>query len=489
MPLTLQSDYHDHLPGLFERATAVPVDDPRLIRFNEPLAKAIGLDLPDKDEGEIARLFSGQTVPTGANPIAQGYAGHQFGNFTPQLGDGRALLLGEIADEQGRLFDIQLKGSGRTAWSRGGDGLAAIGPVLREYLVAEAMHELGVPTTRALAAVATGLPVHREQGALPGAMLTRVASSHIRIGTFQYYAAHGEREKLQRLFDYTLNRHYPEAKDADDPRAALLAAYSRRLADLIAAWMSLGFVHGVMNTDNMALSGETIDYGPCAFIDTYDPAACFSSIDRGGRYAFANQPAIAQWNLARFAETLLTLGTEEGERPSEAEMKPFVDIVEAFPARHNDAMAERMGAKLGLDKPDGDVIRNLFAAMEGQGVDFTGFFRALSDDVRGDTDAARTHFDDPATYDSWAATWRAALARESRPAETVAAAMDQVNPIYIPRNHRIEEALAAARDGDYRPWERMLEIVTNPFEAQADAEGYAEPAPADFGRYVTFCGT
>lgn len=489
MPLILKSDYHDRLPGLYEDARPVAVDAPALLAFNDELAEGLGLDLAGHDEGELAMLFSGQALPEGARPIAQGYAGHQFGSFTPQLGDGRALLLGEVETPGGALRDIQLKGSGRTAWSRGGDGLAAIGPVLREYMVAEAMHALGVPTTRALAAVSTGLPVYRDQGPLPGAMLTRVADSHIRIGTFQFYALHGEQEKLARLFDYTLARHYPGAAEADDPRVAMLDAYADRLAELVAWWMSLGFVHGVMNTDNMALSGETIDYGPCAFMDRFDPATCFSSIDRQGRYAYANQPPIAQWNLARLAEALLTMGLSQGERPSEADMQPFIDIVQNFGQRHEDALARRMAAKLGLETPVADVIRALFTAMEGQNVDYTAFFRALSDDVRGYPEKARVYFDDEAVFDGWAGQWRAALSAEGRDPDAVAAAMDRANPLYIPRNHKVEEALAAAQGGDYALWERMLAIVTDPYVEQPGAEDYASPAPDEFGRYVTFCGT
>ena len=488
MTFALKSDYRDRLPGLFEPARAISVDAPTLIRLNEPLAEALGLDLSGLDRDALARLFSGQDLPDGIAPIAQGYAGHQFGSFTPQLGDGRAMLLGEVETADG-LRDVQLKGSGPTHWSRGGDGMAAIGPVLREFMVAEAMHALGVPTTRALAAVATGEPVYRDSGPLPGAMLTRVASSHIRIGTFQFYALHGEREKLQRLFDYTVARHYPEAAGADDPRLALLDAYAGRLAELVAYWMSLGFVHGVMNTDNMALSGETIDYGPCAFIDIFDPAATFSSIDRRGRYAYSNQPPIAQWNLARFAECLLSVGLAEGDRPDEAEMQPFVDIVHGFPVRQETALARRMGPKLGLQTAQEDVIRALFKTLEGQQVDFTGFFRALSADVRGDAAPARDLFADPGAYDAWAAGWRDALAKEGRDAKDVAAAMDAANPLYIPRNHKVEEALAAAQGGDYSPWERMLAIVTDPYVEQDGAEEYAKPAPDSFGAYTTFCGT
>lgn len=481
---TLLSDYHAAIPDLSVPWQAEPAPAPTFLAVNHGLAEAIGLDLSGLDDAALTQLFAGQGWD--AEPVALAYSGHQFGHFSPVLGDGRALLLGESKAADGTLYDVQLKGSGRTPFSRNGDGKAALGPVLREFLVAEAMHALGVPTTRALAAVATGERVQRETG-LPGAILTRVAASHIRIGTFEYLASRRDSANLHMLIDYTLARHYPHA-DGEDKGLTLLSVYAGKLAELVAYWMSLGFVHGVMNTDNMALSGETIDYGPCAFIDHFNPAAVFSSIDRQGRYAFGNQPVIAQWNLARLAESILTARTA-GEEASEAEIAPLADVVNGFIPLFDAAFARRLAEKLGLSAPDADLHRTLWAAMAGQNVDFTGFFRALSDEVGGIAGSGAAYFTDPQIFESWASVWRAKLAQEGREPAAVADSMDAVNPLYIPRNHKIEEALAAAHEGDLGPWRAMLDLVTHPFAAQVGMESYACPAPDNFGPYKTFCGT
>ena len=485
---SLLSDYHATIPDLSVPWQAEAAPAPALLAVNHGLAEAIGLDLAGLDDAALTHLFTGQgwANDKGATPVALAYSGHQFGHFSPVLGDGRALLLGESRAPDGTLYDVQLKGSGRTPFSRNGDGKAALGPVLREFLVAEAMHALGVPTTRALAAVATGDRVQRETG-LPGAILTRVAASHIRIGTFEFLASRRDSANLNRLIDYTLVRHYPDVA-GEERGLALLSAYADRLATLIAHWMSLGFVHGVMNTDNMALSGETIDYGPCAFIDHFNPAAVFSSIDKQGRYAFGNQPVIAQWNLARLAESLLT-ARMGGEEASEADIVPYAAVVNDFMARFDAAFMVRMAAKLGLAAPSADLTRALWNAMAGQNVDFTGFFRSLSDEVRGVAGAGAAHFTDAQIFESWASTWRAALASEGRDPAAVAEAMDAVNPLYIPRNHKLEEALAAAHEGELGPWRTLLDCVTHPFAAQDDMDAYAHPAPDDFGPYKTFCGT
>jgi uncharacterized protein YdiU (UPF0061 family) len=432
-----------------------------------------------------AEIFSGNYAPPGAEPLAQAYAGHQFGNFVPQLGDGRALLLGEVIDTQGRRRDIQFKGSGRTPFSRGGDGKAALGPVLREYILGEAMHALGVPTTRALAAAATGEPVYRETP-LPGAVLTRVAASHIRVGTFQFFAARGDTAKLRQLADYTIARHFPDLAGAPNPYLALLTAVADRQASLIAQWMHIGFIHGVMNTDNMAISGETIDYGPCAFLDAYHSATVFSSIDRGGRYAFGQQPQIARWNLARFAETLLPLIHSDPQ----AAIPEAVAVLETFGGRFDAAWLAGMRAKLGLlgdpQAGDLDLANGFLAILEAQAVDFTLAFRGLAAAALGDHTLVRPLFTDPRPYDAWAERWQGRLADPAASARV----MDGVNPVYIPRNHIVEAALAAAveRD-DLAPFHALLDVLAAPFTARGGLEAYAEPAPRGSAPYRTFCGT
>ncbi len=473
--MTLRARFDNSYAALparfFTRMDPVPVAAPELLAFNAPLAEALGLAAPDRLEA--ARVFAGNAVPDGAAPLAQVYAGHQFGGFSPQLGDGRAILLGEVLGPDGRRHDLQLKGSGPTPYSRMGDGRAWLGPVLREYLVSEAMAALGVPTTRALAAVATGETVLRERP-LPGAVLTRVAASHIRVGTFQYFAARRDVEALAALEAHARGRHYPDAGGPEDLLAAVIAAQ----AELVARWMALGFIHGVMNTDNCAISGETIDYGPCAFMDAYDPATVFSSIDRGGRYAYANQPRIALWNLAQFATALLPLMPDEA-----AAIERFTEMLDGFAARYEAARRARFGAKIGLaDAGPGDdaLIEDLLGLMEAAGTDFTNGFRALG------TEAAAAAFPGHESgFEAWSARWRARLAGEAG----VEARMRAANPAYIPRNHRVEAMIAAALEGDMAPFERLQRVLSRPYEEQPGAEDLAAPPLPHEAVQATFCGT
>lgn len=476
------------LEGFYVPWQATQVTRPELVRFNHDLAADLGLDGAAFASGAGAKIFAGNETPEGATPLAQAYAGHQFGGFSPRLGDGRALLLGEVLDRHGRRRDIQLKGSGPTPFSRAGDGKAALGPVLREYLIGEAMFALGIPTTRALAAVTTGEPVYRET-ALPGAVLTRVAASHIRVGTFQYFAARGEQAKVRQLADYVIARHYPDLIGQPNSYLALLESVCDRQASLIARWMHVGFIHGVMNTDNMTISGETIDYGPCAFMDDYDPATCFSSIDAHGRYAYGNQPKIAQWNLARFAETLLPLIDADEKRAIEIAR----DVINRFPSLYERHWLSGMRGKLGLatkDEADLNLASGFLTAMAGNHVDYTLAFRYLADAATGNDQPIRALFADPSAYDRWGEQWRARLAREAVSPAVCAASMRRVNPAFIPRNHRVEAALSAAVErGDYGPFETLLEILTQPFADQPGFAAYAEPPVGGNEGYRTFCGT
>jgi serine/tyrosine/threonine adenylyltransferase len=474
----------------FARIKPTPVAAPRLLRFNHALGRELGLEMDDLDAEELAGLFSGNAIPQSWEPIAMAYAGHQFGYFVPQLGDGRALLLGEAIDRDGVRRDIQLKGSGRTPFSRGGDGRAALGPVLREYLVSEAMHALGIPTTRALAAVATGEPVVREEF-LPGAILTRVAASFVRVGTFQYFAARDDVDAVRQLADYVVDRHYPEARTDERPYLALLRAVTNAQASLIASWMQVGFIHGVMNTDNMAVSGETIDFGPCAFMDSYDPAAVFSSIDRQGRYAYGNQPHAAVWNLARFAEALLPIIDADADRGAQL----AGDVISTFSVRFADASLAGLRRKLGLSmQEDGDaaLAEELLDAMRRNQADFTLTFRGLCDAAEtADADARlRSQFANPRDYDEWAARWRARLTRESVAPRARAAAMRQVNPAIIPRNHRIERVIKAAVEGqDFAPFAELSTVLSQPYQPVAGFESYAAPPLPGERVLQTFCGT
>lgn len=470
MPLNIPFDntYADLPEGFFSSQNPTPVKAPSLIAFNKDLANLLGFDGGDIDE--IAQAFAGNVVPTGAAPLAQLYAGHQFGNYNPQLGDGRAVLLGEVVGTDGVRRDIQLKGSGPTPYSRNGDGRAWLGPVLREYVVSEAMYALGIPTTRALAAVQTGEPVFRE-AAFPGAVLTRVARSHLRVGTFQVFAHRGQLGDLQTLTDYAIQRHYPDATGPMDLLCAVCAAQAK----LITAWMSVGFIHGVMNTDNCSISGETIDYGPCAFMDAYSERRVFSSIDRGARYAFANQPDIVVWNMAQLATSLLQLATDK-----EAAVEEATAIVHAMPAQLEADWLKRFGAKIGIAaaKPsDHAMIEDLLQLIEKDGSDFTNTFAALG------TESARDQFQDREAFDAWATTWNARLAHEADPNAIMAAA----NPVIIPRNHRIEEMIQTAVTGDFAPFERLNKALASPFEA-TDTDLHRAPSAAQIVP-ETFCGT
>ena len=494
---SFDNTYARDLEGLYVPWKAAAVAEPKLIKLNHALAEELGLNAAALDTPEGALIFSGNQLPPGATTIAQAYAGHQFGGFSPQLGDGRALLLGEVIDKNGKRRDIAFKGSGRTPFSRGGDGKAALGPVLREYLIGEAMHALGIPTTRALAAVTTGETVRRERN-LPGAVLARVAASHIRVGTFQFVTARGDDATLRKLADYVINRHYPELKDQADPYLGLLRAVCERQAELIACWMNVGFIHGVMNTDNMTLSGETIDYGPCAFMDQYNPATVFSSIDEQGRYAYANQSPIANWNLARLAEALLPLLAGEQNDDQDRAVEKAMEILQPFQQRYEHYWLRGMRLKLGLARDEADdlaLARDFLAGMEGQGVDFTKAFRCLADAAEA-VDATREGwlrklYADDTALNAWLPRWRARQNVESVVPAQRAQAMRAVNPVYIPRNHRVEEALAAAVDvGDYAPFEKLLTVLQQPFEEKTEFSAYADPAPASKSAgYQTFCGT
>ncbi len=481
------NSYVRELGGLYEPWRAAPVPAPQLLALNEELATELGVDADALRAPDGVAVLAGNATPEGASPVAQAYAGHQFGGYSPRLGDGRALLVGEVIDVHGRRRDLHLKGSGRTPFARGGDGKAAVGPMLREYVIGEAMHALGIPTTRALAVVATGEPVARDT-ILPGAVLTRVAASHLRVGTFEYAAAQGDPTLVRRLADHAIARHTPDADEAENPYLAFFEGVVAAQASLVARWMLVGFIHGVMNTDNMTISGETIDYGPCAFMDAFEPATVFSSIDHGGRYAYGNQPQIAQWNLARLAETLLPLFHVE----TDTAVAAAVDVLQSFPDRYLEHWGHGMRAKLGLAdaRPeDGALIDDLLALLRAQRVDFTSCFRALSSSVRGDAARARSLFTEPSAFDAWADRWRARLSSQASDPQAVAEAMDRVNPVYVARNHLVEEALAAASAGDLGPFRRLLDVLAQPFDERPGLEPYAEPAPASFGAYRTFCGT
>lgn len=482
------NSYARDLEGFYVAWEGAKVPSPELVLFNRQLAEELGIDGTALETQEGAAIFAGRESPDGASPLAQVYAGHQFGGFSPQLGDGRALLIGEILDRSGTRRDIQLKGSGPTPFSRGGDGKAVIGPVLREYIMGEAMHALGIPTTRALAAVTTGETIYRE-GPKPGAVLTRVASSHLRVGTFQFFAARGETDKVRQLADYAITRHDPDLAQEDDRYLKLFARVMERQAALVARWVLVGFVHGVMNTDNTTISGETIDYGPCAFIDTYDPAAVFSSIDHGGRYAYGRQPVMMQWNLARLAEAILALIDPD-------DLDKAVERVSAelgrFPDLYKTAWLKGMRAKLGLvtvESEDQVLAEDLLSEMQEHKADYTQVFRTLADAAVGSEDDVRRHFAASERFDRWIMRWKDRLNRQEQTENETRDAMNGVNPIYIARNHKVEEALAAAETGDYQPTKRLLAVLTEPFVDQEGSEDYIGPAPNDFGPYRTFCGT
>ena len=472
----------------YARIEPTPVARPRLIKLNRRLAVTLGLDPDDLASPEGVEVLAGNRVPEGAEPVAMAYAGHQFGHFVPQLGDGRALLLGEVVDRDGVRRDIHLKGSGRTPFSRGGDGRAALGPVLREYIVSEAMAALGIPTTRALAAVTTGESVFRETE-LPGAVLARVASSHVRVGTFQYFAARGDAEAVRLLADYVLARNYPELLDSEQPYLALLEGIVARQAELVAQWLLVGFIHGVMNTDNMSVAGETIDYGPCAFMDAYDPATVFSSIDRSGRYAYANQPTIAHWNLTRLAETFLPILSDDPRKARAAAEAALGGFAPRFEAAFHSGLRRKIGLFTERDD-DVSLIRDLLDGMAQNGADFTLTFRRLADAAEGRDEPVRSLFIDPTAFDTWAGRWRERLKEEPEDADTRRTTMQAVNPAFIPRNHQVEAAIVAAvQQNDFDPFEEILTVLEKPYEDQPTFARYAEPPEPHERVLQTFCGT
>ena len=488
-PLFLFDNSYSRLPErFFARLGPTPVAAPRLIRINQVLARQLGIDPHMLAAPDGVAALAGNRVPTGAEPLAMAYAGHQFGNWSPQLGDGRAILLGEIVGGDGARYDIQLKGSGPTPFSRNGDGRAALGPVLREYIVSEAMGALGIPTTRSLAMVATGERILRQEGPVPGAVLTRVSRSHVRVGTFEFFANRGDVEAVRLLADYVIARLYPGAAGAEQPYRALLDMVIARTASLIARWQLIGFIHGVMNTDNASIAGETIDYGPCAFMDTYDPATVFSSIDSGGRYAYGNQPRIAHWNLVRFAQALLPLLGEE-----DAALKSAQEAINAYPEQFETAYHAGLRAKIGFSQTrdeDLPLIGELFRHMADGRADFTLAFRRLSDCVLGDDDPFYSLFDNAAAVKVWLAKWRERTALEPVSLTDRAAAMRSINPLFIPRNHRVEAVIVAAQErGDFSPLEELLEVLSAPYDDQPSRAGYADPPKPDEVVLQTFCGT
>ena len=477
----------------YARVNPTPVTGPRLVKVNVELARYLGLNPEALSSTQGVEILAGNRVAEGSEPLAIAYAGHQFGHFVPQLGDGRANLLGEVMGRDGVRYDIQLKGSGPTPFSRRGDGRAALGPVLREYIVSEAMAAMGVPSTRALAAVTTGEPVFRET-ALPGAVLTRVAASHLRVGTFQYFAARGDTDGTRTLADYAIARHYPDAAQANRPYRALLDGVITRQAQLVAQWMLLGFIHGVMNTDNTSISGETIDYGPCAFMEAYDPDKVFSSIDLQGRYSYSNQRHAAHWNLTRLAEALLPLLVREAGS-EEAALASAYEALATFGPQFEEAHLAGLRRKLGLfTKREGDaaLARDLVVRMAANQADFTLTFRRLSDASLGPEGdgGVRVLFSDPGAYDSWAAGWRLRLEEEPASKQDRVAAMRTASPAFIPRNHMVEAALdAAVRSQDFQPFEELLNVVSHPYEDRQDMERYAAPARPEECVKATFCGT
>ena len=487
--IPFDNSYAAQMEGFYVPWEGAKVPSPSIIQFNDEFAEELGLSADDLNSEQGAEFFAGNEMPAGASPLAQVYAGHQFGGFSQQLGDGRALLVGEVIDQNNHRRDIQLKGSGPTPFSRRGDGKAVIGPVLREYLIGEAMHALGIPTTRALAAVLTGEKIARD-GFEPGAVLTRVASSHLRVGTFQFFAARKETKKVQQLADYSINRHYPELLETDDKYLGFLKSVMKRQAQLVAKWMAVGFVHGVMNTDNVTISGETIDYGPCAFIDTYKAKAVFSSIDEQGRYAYGNQPNIAQWNLARFAETLIALIDPDD---SDNAVKLATDALNQFPKIYHEFWIMEMSAKLGLEKlqeGDPDLINELFEIMEAQNIDYTKLFRALSETARGNDNQLQELFSDAPVINPWFEKWMKRLSLNAKNATQTANSMNEVNPLYIPRNHKVEQALqAASKQEDYEPFKKLLSVLMDPYKKREGLEEFEEPALKGDEPYVTFCGT
>lgn len=482
LEIAFDNSYAQDLQGLYMPWQGQEWPNPQLCLLNAPLTEALGLDPVALRSASGVGLLSGHALPDSARPLAQAYAGHQFGGFSPQLGDGRALLLGEIIDPEGARWDLHLKGSGRTPFARGGDGRAVLGPVLREYLISEAMHALGVPTTRALAVCTTGDKVLRQFGPEPGAVLARIASSHLRVGTFQFFAARGDTAKLRLLLDYAIARHNPDLTATPDAALRFLEQVGARQVQLVAKWMGLGFVHGVMNTDNTTISGETIDYGPCAFMDRYDPATVFSSVDQLGRYSYGNQPAIVIWNLARLAEALLPLIDSDEKRA----IRRATDVVGRLQERYRQAWLDVFAKKLGLGVPDATVIDEMHQIWVGESVDFISFFRALPEAIDGNPQSLRALFQNPEKVGPWLARYLGCI---EDPTDAIAQ-IRAANPIYIPRNHLVEEALhAASFKDDMAPFHALLERVRRPFEPAENAADFARPAPEDAPEIVTYCGT
>ena len=473
---------YSKLPGVFfSKLSPTPVSRPEILLFNQKLAEEIGLDLSVLSEEERTQLLSGNLVPKGIEPFAQAYAGHQFGNFT-MLGDGRALMLGEHLTPSGQRLDLQFKGSGKTPYSRGGDGRAALGPMLREYLISEAMHALGIPTTRSLAVVATGESVYRESE-LPGAILTRTAGSHIRVGTFEFASLHEDKAMTQALLDYLIDRHFPEIREEENKAISVLRAAIDQQIDLITHWMRVGFIHGVMNTDNMALSGETIDYGPCAFMDVFSPDTVFSSIDHRGRYAFANQPYVAQWNLARLAESLLPLIHDERQDA----IAGAEESLNAFEPAYKDKWLAMMGTKLGLaeaDKQDERLVTDLLDWMHSNGADYTNTFRDLGRQVLPENQLYQSE-----TFETWHRRWQERLGGEGRSLDSSLSLMRSVNPVVIPRNHKVEEALQAGEEGNLNPFRNLLKALESPYEEADHLAPYQVPPKPSEKVHQTFCGT
>jgi len=476
------------LEDFFVSCKSEPSSSPKLLKLNHNLAKELGLKAEFLNSKEGLDILSGNIPPNGSEPIAQAYSGHQFGGFTPLLGDGRALLLGEIINAQQERKDIQLKGSGRTPFSRGGDGKSALGPVLREYLLSEFMHVLGVPTTRALAAVSTGDSVNRET-VLPGGILTRIASSHIRIGTFQFATALGDVKKIKTLTDYCLERHYPDSLNFDNPYLNFFESVANAQSSMVAGWMSFGFIHGVMNTDNMTISGETIDYGPCAFMESFSDKTVFSSIDVQGRYAYGNQPEILVWNLTRLAETLVPLIDSNQDRSVEL----LTEIIDKIPSLYKKHWLEGMRKKIGLssDNPaDLSLLKELLDIMEAGKADFTLVFRRLSESVQGNDEAVKSLFNDTSNLKVWLKKWKIRLSEEERSNDKISQSMNNINPIYIARNHKVEEALFEAVENDNLSlFQELHSVLSTPYVENKGKEEYALPAPMSDIPYKTFCGT
>ena len=474
--------------SMYKESNPVPALSPKMLLFNESLAKEMNLHYLIENSSECLDILSGNKIIKNSRPIALAYSGHQFGHFNSNLGDGRALLLGETLDQQGNLKDIQLKGSGRTPFSRRGDGKSALGPVLREYLISESMHILGIPTTRSLAAINTGEKVHRDEETY-GGIMTRVASSHIRIGSFEYAYKNKDISVVKDLADYSISRHYPDTASLDNPYLAFFAAVCNEQASLVANWMTVGFIHGVMNTDNIAISGETIDYGPCAFMDAYNPATVFSSIDVNSRYAYGNQPAILTWNLTRLAETLIPLVNKDKDES----IKLLTEVLQLIKPVYTNYWLSLMRSKIGLSKEeqnDIELITNLLEIMEEEKADFTNSFRLLSKALIGDTQSIRKLFNNSRRFDGWMMIWQERISQEGVAEEKIATSMNKINPIYIPRNHKVEEVLkAAVNENDMKPFSSLYSILQNPYKEIIGLESFSEPAPESNIPYKTFCGT